>query len=123
MATDHEKPRRWQFSLRMMLAAMLVIGIGLGLFVRWRLAPIVEREYRANGRLLAEYWWRRDWRGGRHFIRSASYYSNGAKASESSGSGAIECWSPDGAPVAWQEQARHWHYDNGDGTFSEPEGP
>ena len=108
------KRRWWQFGLRALLAAMLVVGVGLGLFVRWWTAPfVIDHARYDNGAVWLHHLARRDLTGRISTIEATWYYSNGQKANESSKA----FWSPDGKPVTWAESFRHQRADNGDGTF------
>jgi hypothetical protein len=133
MATDSEKRWRWRFSLRGLLAAMVVVGVGLGLLMWWR-APIVERQYHKNGVVAKEVCRVRDWRGRQRLLKTVSYYSNGKIAFKSEEGKTLAGWDwidsywlPDGTkltvmhmeygtiePSPWKVAQ---HSDNGDGTF------
>jgi hypothetical protein len=123
MMTEGGKPKRWQFSLRWLLAATLVIGVGLGLFARWWTAPYAERIYFPNGALRYERSLRRDWRGRISLVKATAYYSTGQTAIEKAPGGYGKFWSPQGEPVSFHQADHYWHLDKGDGASREPEGP
>jgi hypothetical protein len=129
MATEGEKPsrkRRWlQFSLRGLLVAMIVVGVGLGASAHLFRAPIVERGYHKNGVVAWEHQLRRDWSGWPRYVKSVRYYSTGQKSEEwHAGWTERRYWLPDGTrvpagsrgfgPFQWSLAVDH---DNGDGTF------
>lgn len=120
-----EKPkRRWlQFSLKGLMVAVLVVGAGLGLFVRWWTAPIVVRLYHRNGTISTEIWERRNRRGGTEQVTEIWYYSNGQKSVELWHYGTrARMWSPTGEPVIDKVDGEKYRLaDNGDGTFRKPD--
>jgi hypothetical protein len=71
----------WRFTLRGLIAVMLLIGVALGLWAPSR-SPIINRGYHPNGKVAWEHWQIADRYGNYHHIKTVRYYSNGPQSFE-----------------------------------------
>jgi hypothetical protein len=123
MATEGEKAKwRWQFGLRSLPAATLMVGVGLGLFAHWWTTPVVDKFWaHRNGVVGYEEWSQRDWRGRLRTVKTIGRYSTGRKLAESKGfEEHLTWWLPDGTAATAEHAVDFLLRDNGDGTFREP---